>query len=98
MSDRLLLPDAVEVLDATQEQRAARDGGRRPEHLVQVVLGQHLELWPRLDDERLAILVETEHLAIIGPRRRREAVRPLQPLARVGRLARFGVVAAQSAA
>src|SRR5262249_46522867 len=98
---RLLLlaalgPDAVQVIDAAQEQSAAGDRGGRPEHLVEGVLAEHLELRPGLEDVRRAAVVQAEDLAIAGPRRGPEGRGARQPLA-IHLLAGAGVVTGDKA-
>src|SRR5262249_59841430 len=83
--------DAVEGIDAAQEEAALGDGRRRPAHLVDLVGAEQLELRARLDHEGLGVLVEAEHLAVAGPRRRREAACAREALLLVRGLARLGV-------
>src|SRR5262245_41622717 len=64
------LLDAIEVIDPTDVQGAARGGWRGPEQfLAQGIFAQHLELRPGLKDVRLSVLVQAEDLAVGGPRR-----------------------------
>src|SRR5262249_16879304 len=92
-----LVLDAVQVIDGAQEQRPARDGRRRPAHLVELVFGEHLELRPGPHHERLAVVGQAEDLPVTGPRRRGEAAGAGQALL-VDLLAGFGVVAAEETA
>src|SRR5262245_28046857 len=88
--------DAVQVLQGAEEEGIPRDRRRRPAPLTEFVLTEQFELQPRPQDERLPVLVQAEHLAFVGPRRRQEAARLREPLT-VHLLAGLGVVTAQQA-
>src|SRR5688500_19051408 len=57
-------PDAVKVLDASNEDLPARNGRRRVTLLAQLVLADQLVLRPRVDHERLARVAGEVQLAV----------------------------------
>src|SRR5262245_24953957 len=61
--------DAIQMIDSTQDKSARCNGGRRPEHLVELALAKHLELRPGLEHKRLPGLIQAKDLAVIGPGR-----------------------------
>src|SRR6476619_779149 len=66
--------DAIHVIDATQEYCAGRHGGRGPGHfVVEDVFPDNLEFRAALQHVSNTAIVNTEDLAIRGPRRRPEA-------------------------
>src|SRR5262249_48956260 len=92
-----LLLDAIQVIDAAPEERSPGNRRRGPGHLVERVLPQHLEFRTGLDHHRLAVVVQAEDLALVGPGRCPKAPGPGGPFA-VGLLARPGVVTTDQAA
>src|SRR5437867_1697372 len=60
--------DTIQVLDAAEEEGAVGDGGGGPEHfLLEAVLRHDFELRTGFEHERLAVLVQAEDLAVVGP-------------------------------
>ena len=53
-------PDAVEVLQAAQKQRAVRSGRRTPKPILKPRLAQDLEVRPSLDHYRMSHLVQDD--------------------------------------
>src|SRR5216684_2213772 len=63
------LRDPVEFRSRPDDQAAAGDGRRSHAQFVERVLAQDLELRSGLDHEGIAILAQSENLAVIRPRR-----------------------------
>src|SRR5262245_55374096 len=84
--------DAIQVLHSAQVNALARDGGRRHEELVDRIFGNDLEFSTGLDDKRVPILAQAEHLVATGPWGRSERGRAgVQSLLVVYRPARLSV-------
>src|SRR5438270_626465 len=68
----LSLLNPIESVDRSDNQTAVGQGGRRQRHLLKGVLAQEIKLLAGPDNECIAILAQTENLAVAGPRRRGE--------------------------
>jgi hypothetical protein len=70
------------MIHAPQQQVLTDNGRRGPEHVVQLVGGEDLELRARRQDDRHAILTQEEDLAVVAPGRGGEAVWPRESAGR----------------
>src|SRR5580700_2921904 len=85
--------DPDEMRRGADDDAVVRDRRGRKRPLIERILADHLELRACGDDERVTVLAEREDLAVVGPRRRREAAHVgRNPLASVDFLAGPGVV------
>src|SRR5262249_35614874 len=66
--------DAVQMLDAAQDQAASGNRWRGPEHFPQRVLPQQFILRAGLKHEGLSIFIQAKHLAVVRPRGRCKAL------------------------
>src|SRR6516162_222971 len=93
----LVLPDAVQVIDSAQEQRAVDDGRGRPAHFPNRVFAENLEFGAGIDNMSGAGVIETKYFAAVCPGGRCEAACSGEPLL-VHLFAGLRIIAAQQAA
>src|SRR2546425_3542039 len=93
------LPEAIELRECADQKAVARDRGCGHAHFFQRILVQQLVFRASLENERVAVLAQSENLSIGRPGRGGERSLPVWPdaLLLVNLLACAGVVAAQEA-
>src|SRR5687767_12262256 len=94
-----LLRDPVQRRLRPHDQAAPQDRRRRERHLAQRILANQPELGPGLNHEGIAVFAQQEDLAVVSPRRSREAADVARdPLPPVNLFAGSRVVTEQEAA
>src|SRR2546428_6751084 len=63
------LPEAIELRECAAQKAVARDRGCGHTHFFQRILVQQLVFRASLENERVAVLAQSEHLSIGRPRR-----------------------------